>query len=156
MERQTGWGVRILLWPWSGILPIYYEVPSQSKPAIGFVKLCLSTRMTQSLLFEAEFFGVQRIVDQIKTYSQCKILKSAEWDDLTKVIPGNVGKLLWRGSDDGFSCKSFHENRDNQGPTIVIIRCMYSTFYFWWICIHQLDIPRRLQGCKWKILVIHL
>ncbi len=30
--------------------------------------------------------------------------------------------LLFRGSDDGFSAKTFHEKCDNKGPTLSIIR----------------------------------
>ena len=53
-----------------------------------------------------------------------KILNDQQKETLSKFIGLNfeIKNLLWQGSRDGFSSKTFHSLCDNKGPTITIIK----------------------------------
>ena len=64
---------------------------------------------------------------------ESKILLGRKSKDLVKLCefkPSQKWSLLYRGTRDGFSAKSFHSKCDDKAPTLTIMKCKQTKFIF--------------------------
>ena len=87
----------------------------------------------EELLKEAEFYQIQGMIHELRSY-ECKATEAFEESEILtdeehqRVLDAWLPlhdvkwRLLFRASRDGFAAETFHTKCDNKGPTVTIVK----------------------------------